>query len=165
MRVRPARLSDAHGIANVHFQSWRETYSGVVPDRFIADDVREARRQMWESILGLEPLPGSIAIAERADQVIGFAFAGAADHPDAVKGIPPARGLHLYSIYLLQNEQGSGIGTALLEAVLHDQPAQLWVLSANDRAQAFYEHHGFHSDGAEFTDPDIDGLVEVRMVR
>ena len=165
VRVRPAELSDAHGIADVHIESWRETYSGVIPDRFMGDEALAARRRMWESILGLDPLPGLVAIAERDDRVIGFAFAGAADHPDAMKGLPPARDLHLYSIYLLANEQGSGVGTALLGAVLEDRPAQLWLLSGNDRARAFYERHGFQADGSECTDPDLDGLVEVRMVR
>ncbi|RWZ61306.1 N-acetyltransferase [Labedella populi] len=165
VRVRPAELGDAHGIADVHVESWRETYSGVITDRLMGDEALEARRRMWRSILGLDPLPGSVAVAERGDRVIGFAFAAPADHPDAMKGFPPARGLHLYSICLLANEQGSGIGTALLEAVLADQPAQLWVLSGNDRARAFYERHGFGADGYEFADPDLDGLVELRMVR
>lgn len=31
--VRPAELDDANGIAEVHVTSWRETYSGLVPDR------------------------------------------------------------------------------------------------------------------------------------
>jgi ribosomal protein S18 acetylase RimI-like enzyme len=104
-------------------------------------------------------------VAERGGQVVGFAFAGPADHPDAAKGLAPTRDLHLYSLYLLVTEQRSGTGTSLLEAVLADRPAQLWVLNSNDKARAFYEHHGFQDDGSEFADPDIDGLVEVRMVR
>lgn len=165
LRVRAAELGDAHGIADVHIESWRETYSGVIPDRLLGADAQIARHRMWESILSLDPLPGTIAVAERDDQVVGFAFAGSADHTDATKGLTPARNLHLFSIYLLANEQGARTGSALLEAVLQDQPAQLWVLSGNDRARAFYEHHGFHTDGCEYSDPDIDGLVEVRMVR
>ncbi|MGO1266134.1 MAG: GNAT family N-acetyltransferase [Microbacterium gubbeenense] len=165
VRVRSAEYRDAHGIADVHVQSWRETYSGVIPDRFMGADALEVRRRMWESILSLDPLPGTIAVAEHGDQVVGFAFAGSADHPDATKGHAPARGLHLYSIYLLKNEQGTGTGSALLEAVLEDRPAQLWVLSSNDGARAFYEHHGFQEDGSKFVDRDIDGIVEIRMVR
>lgn len=165
VRVRSAELGDAHGIAEVHIQSWRETYSGLIPDRFMGSDALDSKRRMWESILSLEPLPGAIAVAERGDRVVGFAFAGSADHPDATKGLMPARGLHLYSIYILTNEQGTGVGRPLLEAVLDDHPAQLWVLKGNDRARAFYEHHGFQEDGAEFVDPDIGGLMEVRMVR
>ncbi|WP_188712032.1 GNAT family N-acetyltransferase [Microbacterium faecale] len=165
LRVRLAELHDAHGIADVHIGSWRETYPGVIPDTFMDDDALIARRRMWESILGLDPLPGAIAVAERGNQVVGFAFAGPADHPDAIKGFAPARSLHLYSIYLLAQEHEMGIGSALLDAVVEDRPAQLWVLSGNDRARAFYERHGFRADGVEFVDPALAGIVEVRMVR
>lgn len=165
VQVRPAKRTDAHGIAAVHVQSWRETYSGFIPDHLMGADALEARRRMWESVLGLDPFPGTIFVAERDGQVVGFAFAGSADHADATKGFAPARDVHLYSIYLLANEQGAGTGSALLLAVLEDRPAQLWVLRANDRARAFYARHGFQLDGAEFADPEVDGRVEVRMVR
>jgi ribosomal protein S18 acetylase RimI-like enzyme len=163
--VRPAGPGDADEIAQVHVDSWRETYSGLIPDRYFDADALDARRRMWRAILRLDPMPGTLVVAERDGRVVGFAFAGSADHPDAVKGVEPARGLHLFSIYLAAAEQGAGTGHALLEAAVGDQPAQLWVAAANDRARAFYERHGFHTDGTEVEDPDIAGLVEVRMVR
>lgn len=165
LSVRPAELTDADGIAAVHIRSWRETYSGVIPNRLMDAEALEGRRRMWTSILGLEPLPGTVVIAERAGEVVGFAFAGPASHPDATKGFAPARNLHLYSLYLLAAEHGAGTGHALLKAAVGDLPAQLWVASGNDRARAFYERHGFRTDGVECIDPDIEGLVEIRMAR
>jgi len=53
----------------------------------------------------------------------------------------------------------------MLEAVLQDDPAQLWVLRSNDRAIAFYERNGFAVDGVEFIDPSEPSLVELRIVR
>lgn len=156
VRVRPADAADANGIADVHVTSWRETYSGIVPDRLMGVDALEARRRMWASILHVNPLPGAVAVAERDGQLVGFAFAGSASHPDASKGPAPARDEHLYCLYLLAREQGSGTGRALLEATLEDRPAQLWVLDANVRARAFYERQGFRTDGAEFVDPDLN---------
>lgn len=135
LRVRLAEPTDADGIAEVHVQSWRETYSGLIPDRFMDAEALEMRRRMWASILALDPPPGTIVVAERDRRVVGFAFAGASDHPDATKGFPAARPLHLYSIYLLADERGAGKGSALLQEVLGDQPAQLWVVSANHRAR------------------------------
>lgn len=163
--VRPALLDDADGIAEVQITSWRETYSGLVPDRLLEDGTRDARRRMWSSILSLDPVPGTVVVAERDGRVVGFAFAGSSSHPDAARGFTPVRESHLFSIYLLAAEHGAGTGRALLEAVLGDRPAQLWVLSANDRARVFYERHGFRADGVEMSDPDLDGLPEIRMVR
>lgn len=162
-RVRTAEPGDAHGIADVHVQSWRETYQGVVPDRFMGAEALASRRRMWETILSADPLP--VAVAEREGRVIGFAFAGSSEHPDATKGFAPARERHLFTLYLLAHAHGAGIGSALLEAVLEDGPAQLWVYSGNARARAFYERRGFRADGSEFVDSSIDGLAEVRMVR
>lgn len=163
--VRSATLDDADGLAEIHVQSWRETYSGLIPDRLMSAETLDARRRMWSLILSVDPLPGTVAVAERDGKVVGFAFAGTSDHPDATKGYEVARDLHLYSIYLAAAEHGAGTGQALLEAAIGDRPAQLWVLLANDRARMFYERHGFHEDGVQFADPDLDGLVEVRMVR
>lgn len=163
--VRKAELPDSDGIADVHLQSWRETYTGLIPDRLMGAEALEGRRRMWSSILGLDSLPVTVVVAERDGEVVGFAFAGPANHPDATKGFPPVRSLHLYSIYLLAAEHGTGTGRSLLEAALGDCPAQLWVARGNDRARVFYERHGFRTDGAEFINPDVEGLVEVRMAR
>lgn len=164
-QVRPAALADADGIARVHVESWRETYTGLIPDRFFDDHALEARRAMWRTVLALDPVPGRVVVAERVGEVVGFAFAGSAQHPDASKGVEPARELHLFAIYVLASDHGVGTGHALLEAALDDRPAQLWVASENARARAFYETHRFRTDGHEITDPDVAGLVEVRMVR
>lgn len=43
--------------------------------------------------------------------------------------------------------------------------SQVWVLLVNDRARMLYGRNGFREDGVQFIDPDLDGLVEVRMVR
>lgn len=163
--VRAATIDDADAIAAVHVETWRETYAGLVPERFFDASALEARRRMWARILGRDPVPGAVAVAERAGRIVGFAFAGSSEHPDALKGIEAARELHLFSIYLLASEQGKGVGHALLAAVLGDEPAQLWVASANSAARAFYRSHGFHEDGQVFEDPGIEGLVELRMVR
>jgi hypothetical protein len=62
---------------------------------------------------------------------------------------------------------GTGRIAALprIEAVLQDDPAQLWVLRGNHRAIAFYERNGFAADGVVFIDQSEPSLVELRMVR
>ncbi len=164
-RVRPAVPADAPGIARVHVDSWRETYTGLVPERYFSERAFERRKAWWLQNLSAESPAGPVWVAERDDRIVGFASAGPAIGPDAEKGYAPARALQLFTIYLLASEHGTGAGRALLEGVIGDQPAQLWVATANARARAFYERNGFHVDGGEYVDPDIDGLVEIRMVR
>ena len=163
--VRRARPKDADGIARVHVDAWRETYTGLVPETFFDDAALERRARFWAGYLAMDPEPGALFVAERDGVIVGFASSGRAVGPDAAKGFEPARRLHLFSMYVLASDHGSGVGQELLEAVIGNDPAQLWVASANARARRFYERNGFQPDGVEFIDPDIDGLVEIRMVR
>ncbi len=163
--VRTAEPADVAGIARVHVDSWRETYTGVVDDRFFSEEAFARRLDMWTRYLAIDPRPGRMSVAVQEARVIGFANAGDAVGPDAEHGVPPARPLHLFSVYLLAESHGRGVGTALLDAVIGDEPAQLWVLRGNDRAIAFYERNGFAFDGAEAVDEFDPSLVDLRMVR
>lgn len=163
--VRVPELGEARQIARVHVDAWRETYSGLVPDRFFGEEAFVARQEMWTRYLSARPLPGRIVVAERDGEVVGFASAGDAKGPDAEHGFSPARPLHLFTIYLLAAHHGTGAGQALLDGVLRNEAAQLWVARENHRARAFYARNGFQPDGVEFVDADIRDLVEVRLVR
>ena len=53
------------------------------------------------------------------------------------------------NLYVLPTEQRKGYGAMLLHYVLkqcHDIPS-LWILSNNDRANAFYKKYGFVESG------------------
>lgn len=163
--VRAPLESDAEGIARTHVDSWRETYSGVLDDRFFSEDAYARRLKFWTRYLSMDPRPGRMAVALRDGAVIGFANAGDATGPDAEHGFTPMRTLHLFSIYLLNAAHGTGAAQALLDAVVSGEPAQLWVLRGNSRAISFYRRNGFAVDGAEYIDPADANMVELRMVR
>lgn len=163
--VREASASDAEGVARTHIASWRETYSGVLDDRFFSEEAFGRRLAFWTRYLLTEPRPGRMAVALRDGAVIGFANAGNAVGPDAQHGFAPARRLHLFSIYVLASAHGTGVGQALLGSVVGDEPAQLWVLRGNARAISFYQRNGFTFDGVKYTDPADPNMVELRMVR
>jgi ribosomal protein S18 acetylase RimI-like enzyme len=165
VRVRDAVASDAEAIARVHVDAGRETYSNVLAEHRFSEDAFSQRKQYWTGYLSLEPQPGRLVIAERGEALVGFANSGEARGSDAEHGFPPARPLHLFSIYLLAAAHGTGLGQTMLDAVLRDEPAQLWVLRGNHRAIAFYERNGFSADGIAFVDPAEPSLVELRMVR
>ena len=62
-------------------------------------------------------------------------------------GTEPAR-RELEGIYLRKTAYGSGAGQLLLDAVVADAPAYLWMLDDNPRAEAFYRKNSFARDGA-----------------
>ncbi len=136
--VRPALESDAEAIAHVHVQSWRTTYTGIVPAEFLAQ-LNEAERAMqWREWLAQEVL---ILVAEIEKQVVGFACGGPIREPvedcDA----------ELYAIYLLEEAQRSKIGTELLgqiAAALSERGFRsmaVWVLEKNP-CKMFYPKQG-----------------------
>jgi ribosomal protein S18 acetylase RimI-like enzyme len=163
--IRAAVIDDADGIARVHVDSWRETYSGVLDDRFFSEEIFERRTTFWQRYLTIDPRPGTLFVAEDDGAIIGFANSGESIGPDAEHGFPVVRALTLFSIYLLATAHGTGAGQALHDSVVGRSPAQLWVLRGNNRAIAFYERNGFAFDGTEYIDPADQNLVELRMVR
>lgn len=154
--IRPARTGDAVAIATVHAVSWRETYGRFVDDPETSDWFAVDRRvDMWRSFLE-RGVPTTV-VATIHDAVVGFAAVQAVDGHEAV------RQEELTMLYVLADAHGSGAGQALLDAVLGDRPASLWVAAENPRAQAFYRRNGFRADGAESSFGPIPRTV--RMVR
>ena len=77
------------------------------------------------------------------------------------------QGAEIIAIHSLPESWGSGLGKAMLVAVLEeigDCPVYLWAFKENQRARRFYEKNGFHFDGSERVS-DYEGAIEVRYVR
>ncbi|MFS0734319.1 GNAT family N-acetyltransferase [Microbacterium sp. 1P10UB] len=142
MRVRPASPADADGIAAVHTTSWRETYGYMVDDEDAGPWFDLGRRtDMWRTNFAVGAFTSHVAIDE--GDIVGFGSARPAPDSDAV------RPEELTMLYVLARAHGTGAGQALLEAVLADRPAYLWVAADNPRAQAFYRRNGFEYDGTK----------------
>ena len=159
LTVRAARVDDAAGMARVLVQSWQETYRGLMRDEVLDDPGLIAfRERFWIAALTDERYRASrAAVAERDGELIGVALAGPPDPPE------PGWTMHLYVLYVIAAEHGSGAGSGLLDAVIDPrESAALWVADPNPRAQAFYRKHGFVPDGVAQVD---DGVREIRMVR
>lgn len=157
--IRPATRDDAAGCANVHHTSWVETYSGLLPAAHWESDTLEGRTGTWQRWLDGG---AAVTVAEAGGQVVGIAIGGTGRQ---VGDHQPVRDRELYSLYVLAAHHGTGIGQALLDAVLAPgMPAQIWVAESNPRARRFYERNGFLPDCARFVDERLD-LAEVRHVR
>jgi ribosomal protein S18 acetylase RimI-like enzyme len=140
-------LDDAEELASIHVQAWREAYGELLPEQFYDDAARASRQVMWSGRLSEEAGRERVRVARRQGR------------------IPPVRDEQLYALYVVSSAYGHGAGQALLDQALGERPAQLWVAKNNGRARRFYEKNGFTADGTEQVDPDLDGLVEIRMVR
>lgn len=160
--IREARRGDVDDLASVHVLGWRDTYGDLLPETFYGEEALERRKRQWiEWTRAAETRPPGryLRVAEVDGRVIGVAFSGPAVGDDAL------RETELYMIYVLTAHHGTGAGQALLDAVLGDRPAQLWVVEDNPRAHAFYRRNGFAPSGIRRIEADLNDLAEVRLVR
>ncbi|QYH35025.1 GNAT family N-acetyltransferase [Salinibacterium sp. M195] len=161
--LRAPQLADAPALAELHVSAWRETYSHLLPGDFFSAEYVEGRHRMWNRILTDPRTDVSIRVAESGGEITGFACAGNGMRSKGEEELPRDR--QLYAIYLAASHYGTGAGQSLLDEVLGDTPAMLWVAKANPRAVAFYRRNGFEFDGAEQSDPAAPKIVDARMVR
>ncbi len=146
--VRPARLEDARGIAEVHVASWRAAYADLVPAEKLAElDVDERERTWRDRIANAEASTMRSWVAELDGAVVGYAFTIPSEDEDLEPGTH-----EVAALYTFPDVWGTGAGAALMqtcEAALIDSgvhQAALWCLEDNVRARRFYERGGWKSD-------------------
>ena len=153
--IRPARLEDARGIAEVHVRAWQQTYDHLAPVEDLARLNIDQRELRWREILADDVTTTWVAVADGT--IVGFAGTSRGHK---------TRDLELESIYLLAGNHGSGAGQALLDAAVGTEPAFLLVAADNPRARRFYERNGFLADGSEDTHSLVGTpVLAVRLVR
>ncbi len=142
MLIREAEIADAVAIAKVHVDSWRTTYTGIVPRDYLAALSYGQREQIWRGTLSAPLGLEFVYVAEdTARNVIGFASRG----PER-SGRKDYKG-ELFAVYLSDQYQRQGIGSHLVSCVarrLMQQGIQsmlVWVLAVNP-SRRFYETLG-----------------------
>lgn len=153
---------DAEDLARVHVDAWRAAYTGLMPERFWDEETQARRTTGWRRRLAGDP--AEIAehvriVRDAAGCAQGFCWVGPARDEEA------PRELQLWALNVAPALFGSGAGHALVEDLLGQRPAYLWVAEGNARARRFYVKHGFAPDGGVLVDPDLEGLREIRMTR
>jgi ribosomal protein S18 acetylase RimI-like enzyme len=96
-----------------------------------------------------------VLTAHRSDRIVGYAMLirGVGDDPDVQRAVPVQPAVELSKIYVLPDEHGTGVSTALMDAAL--AAAAEWgagcvwlgVNQENQRAQRFYKRCGFTVNG------------------
>lgn len=134
--------------AQVHSQTWHETYAGVLPQPMLDLVTPEFALNVTKA-----HDPSTVFIARFGDDVVGYAeFCDTARPP-----VTYPYTAELAAIYVLRRCQRRGIGSALIEAVRNAVSTPrlvLWVAEGNVDAQQFYAAMGFHATGVQQVEDD-----------
>lgn len=155
IKIRQARPGDVSEIANVHVNSWRETYRGLLPEDYLTKLNFRKKIDAWQKVI-TDTKRFIVYVAEDRVGVIGFAtFEAARDDSWREYG-------EVTSIYLLKRFKGRGVGKALLQVGMKElvkrnfSQAYCWVLEGNPSIH-FYEASGATYSG-QSKDDEIAGL-------
>ncbi|MEI2277338.1 GNAT family N-acetyltransferase [Paenarthrobacter ilicis] len=157
---RPATVEDAEAMALMHVQSWRESYGHLLPAEFFAKQEAGLPERIARYRKFIAAGHTRVLAHDPEGELVGLGAAGPGTDDDS----PCAT--ELFMLYTLERVHGRGVGQGLVDALIGDGPAYLWVLDDNPRAEAFYRRNGFVPDGKrQLCDPSWHSLPEHRMVR
>jgi len=127
VKITEKNIGDA---GKIHSESWKESHKSFCSEGFVARHTEEAQTEYIRS---------EIAKGKDFYMLIVHIPVGIVSIYDNV----------IENFYILPSEQRKGYGAILLQYVLkqcHGIPS-LWILSNNDRANAFYKKYGFIESG------------------
>lgn len=157
MDVRIVRLTDGwlDRKAQLHAQTWHETYAGLLAAPAVAMVTPEFARRCT-----IRHDYATCLLVTVGDRAVGYA-------EFLVPARPPVTDptcAEVASLYVLRSHQGLGIGRRLLRAAMEatGRPDRivLWMFAGNDRALGFYRHMGFHPTGRRQHE-DIGDSIEL----
>ncbi|MVA75156.1 hypothetical protein GC722_03800 [Auraticoccus sp. F435] len=158
--IRPARPQDAEGWVECHLQALAETYPAQ-PAEFVASRRRQQAELVDQTRAGIAAADGRddrwwVGLDAAGTVVgIGHSCRGAQEWERRLLASYPDHGLGLHrgvdepglrqltTLYTLRRTHGSGLGGALAAELVGGEPAYLWIMTGNDRAEAFYRRLGF----------------------
>jgi len=153
--IRLAVLGDAQQIAEVHVQSWNETYTGMIKQEIIDRADIEKRVQLWQQIFSHQD--HHVLVYEQDGQIVGF-LSGYFNTTHNIAEID--------AFYLLKKIQKQGVGREIFERFYqyahakHYQFIRLGVINKNP-SRHFYEKLGGNVLGEEILSDYGDGITEV----
>jgi ribosomal protein S18 acetylase RimI-like enzyme len=133
LNIRRAQDSDLPFIAAVQADSWRETYSDVLPGAYLADKLAGDLDRHWRAV---EIQSGDIVLVAEEDGIVGFIAVWCRPDP------------FIDNLHVKQSQRSKRIGSTLMTAAARQlvrqghRSAYLWVVESNERAIRFYERLG-----------------------
>lgn len=145
--IRDVVTEDLERVAEIHINSWRFAYQGIVPQSFLDTMDIEQRKEGWRRRLERSQ-SARLRIIEQEGVIVGWHYSGASRDQDA-----DSMTAEVYAIYLEPTCIGQGLGAALLSdahemlTAFGASQVTLWVLKDNQRAIQFYLRSGYQFDG------------------
>ena len=133
MKIRHATKSDLQDIAAIHIESWKDSYSDVLPAKFLAGQINLDFDRYWCEI---EIKNEDTVLVAENNSLLGFVAVWC-------RPIPFIDNLHVRS-----SQRSKKIGFALMKALARElinkghKTAYLWVFESNEKAIRFYERLG-----------------------
>ena len=166
LRIVPAALADARGVAEVHVRAWQAGYRGIVPDTYLAALSVDQREAMWKEAIASGT--SRLLVAKSDAGLAGWVALGPCRDVGA-----SAQSGEIWALYVAPECWSSGVGRRLWLAarvqLIDDgyRNVSLWVIAGNARAIRFYIAAGFIEEPASIKEFTLGGvsLQEARYVR
>ncbi|MGR5159399.1 N-acetyltransferase family protein [Vibrio owensii] len=141
MELRLAEYKDYERIAQLHVDSWKRHYRGMLSDGYLDSEAIDDKLLIWQTRLTNPPFNQHVVLAEEGGLLLGFVCVfGNHDFE---------RGSFIEALHVDDSYRGRGIGKQLLLAVAEwqqqyfkDCGLYLEVISQNEPAIQFYQHIG-----------------------
>lgn len=164
--VRPARASDAAGLARLQVVVLRERYTPLLPPGALAGLTESAARDCWAQALAGPPDSQQVLVAYADDgELAGVAAVGPATDEDCEPSLTGELGLLLVH----PGRTGQGHGSRLLAAAVDGLEqagaarALAWVLAGDQPLRDFLVGAGWTPDGSRRTLDAGSPVLEVRL--
>jgi len=139
---RPATFADSQRIASLHNASWRDAYSAILSEAYLAGPIVQERLSLWQSRLSSAGVDRRCVLLAAAEgMLVGFVC--------VLLDKEPLWGACLDNLHVLPKLRGHGLGRQLFgraaQWVMSTEsgwPIHLWVFEANSSARRFYESLG-----------------------
>ncbi len=112
MTIRDATVEDARALAELHVETWRQAYAGLIADAYLDSLSVEKRATAWRQII--EHRVTETRLHEVDGELAGFASYGRFRRADGTD----ENAAELLAIYSLQAHQGSGLAHRMMHQAL-----------------------------------------------
>jgi len=163
MDIRSAVMEDVNAIADLHADSWRSTYRGILSDDYLDRRVQQERLSVWRERFSAEYSdPIFVLVADLGEELAGFVCV----FPEE----DPFWGSFLDNLHVAPGLTRRGIGRQLLSEAARrlvrcgsGAGVYFWVLEQNHGARRFYERLGAVTVGsAQNLMPDGQHVLALR---